>query len=104
MDERISAVLLDLHTMDLCVTMASNGDLSAEDYNRTMAFLDMLNSKTTEQCQQLTEMVQGIESAALFIEAVDELRDAPRRLRLLRSLRFTADETTSLLPGDTFPV
>jgi hypothetical protein len=103
-EEHLSTLLLDLHVMDLCLTMASNGELSAVDYARTSAFVAELQLRTEERCQQITDMIQPLDPASTLVEALRELQDTPRRLRVLTSLRFIADTTTTLQPGDAFAV
>lgn len=101
---KISSIIDSLHRTELCLELARNGYLSAELFHKTEAYVRQLSHRVQSICDSvISETLQSPE-AAQFVEAVVDLRDLPRRMRLLVTLAFQCSDTSEIKPGDTLSV
>lgn len=101
---KISSIIDSLHRTELCLESARNGYLSAELFHKTEAYVRELSHRVQSICDSLISETLQSPEATQFVEAVVDLRDLPRRMRLLINLAFQCSDTSEIKPGDTLSV
>jgi hypothetical protein len=102
--EKISTIIDSLRRTDVCLVLARNSYLSSELHRTTEAYLGTLSTKVQAICDSLLSEVSGAVETKQLVDALVDLRDLPRRMRLLVSLNFQCSALSEIRPGDTLSI
>lgn len=91
-----------LHSFDVARKMASNGDLTTDQYLRTSSYLCSLFEKVVTACEAILELVPATDTPQYFRDLIQELSYLPERIEGQRCLRFELREDVALQSGDVF--